>query len=64
MLPRSQEHHTEAQWDPAHTRGLFQMFSLELMSGILALGKYRKEDHEFEVSLGYIGRSCVKKDNI
>jgi hypothetical protein len=30
------------------------------MPVIVALGRLRQEDGKFEVSLGYIGRSCLK----
>jgi hypothetical protein len=33
------------------------------MSVIPALGRFRQEYHEFEVSLGNIARSCPRKMN-
>jgi hypothetical protein len=29
---------------------------------IVALGRQKQEDHEFEPSLDYIGRTCLKKE--
>jgi hypothetical protein len=31
---------------------------------IPALRRRRQEDHEFKVSMGYIGRTCLKKKNL
>jgi hypothetical protein len=31
------------------------------MHVILALGKLKQKEHEFEDSLGYIARSCLKR---
>jgi hypothetical protein len=33
------------------------------MSAIPALGRLRQEDHQFEVSMGYVTRPCLKNKN-
>jgi hypothetical protein len=49
MLEEAENHEVRRSW------------AWWFISVIPALGRLRKEDHQFEVSLCYIGRPCTKK---